>query len=149
MLSIASTCGVDEANSARETLVTAVVISDVGRFVDGERRADDGESGTGLDISITRLEEAKKVVAADILSPIAQLLVVASSFIFLRPLQIDSKCGTRVHCIPSDAQCSAQKPYYYLSNWLETVNKAYFLSRGSQHTRQKRLYFSISCICFR
>ena len=84
MLSIASTCSVDEANSARETLVTAVVISDVGRFVDGERRADDGESGTGLDISITRLEEAKKVVAADILSPIARLLVVTSSFIFLR-----------------------------------------------------------------
>ena len=83
MLWIASTCGVDEANSARETLVTAVVISDVGRFVDGERRADDGESGTGLDISITRLEEAKKVVAADILSPFARLLVVTSSSIFL------------------------------------------------------------------
>ena len=84
MLSIASTCTVDEANSARDTLVTAVVVSDVDRFVDGERRADDGESGTGLDISITRLEEAKKVVAADILSPIARLLVVTSSFIFLR-----------------------------------------------------------------
>ena len=28
---------------------TAVVLSDVGRFGNGERRADDGESGTGLD----------------------------------------------------------------------------------------------------
>ena len=84
LLSIASTCGVIEANSARGTMVTAVVVSGVGRFVDGERRADDGESGTGLDISITRLEEAKKVVAADILSPIARLLVITSSFIFLR-----------------------------------------------------------------
>ena len=40
LLSIASTCGVDEANSARDTLVTAVVASDVGRFVDSERRAE-------------------------------------------------------------------------------------------------------------
>ena len=53
MLSIASTYGVDEANSARDTLVTAVVLSDVGRFGNGERRVDDGEGGTGLDISIT------------------------------------------------------------------------------------------------
>ena len=78
------TCGVDEANSARDTLVTAVVLSDVSRFGNGERRADDGESGTRLDISITRLEEAKKVVADEILSPIARLLVVTSSSIFLK-----------------------------------------------------------------
>ena len=44
------TCSVDEANSARDTLVTAVVLSDVGHFGNGDRRADDGESGTGLDI---------------------------------------------------------------------------------------------------
>ena len=49
------TCSVDEANSARDTLVTAVVLSDVSHFGNGERRADDGESGTRLDISITRL----------------------------------------------------------------------------------------------
>ena len=67
-----------------ETLVTAVVLSDVGCFGNGEQRADDGECGTRLDISITCLEEAKKVVAAEILSPIAQLLVVTSSSIFLR-----------------------------------------------------------------
>ena len=78
------TCSVDEANSAQDTLVTAVVLSDVGHFGNGERRADDGESGTGLDISITRLEEAKKVVAAEILSPIARLVVVTLSSIFLR-----------------------------------------------------------------
>ena len=78
------TCGVNEANSARDTLVTAVVLSDVGCFGNGERRADDGESDTRLDISITRLEEVKKVVAAEILLPIAQLLVVTSSSIFLR-----------------------------------------------------------------
>ena len=78
------TCSVDEPNSAQDMLVTAVVLSDVGCFGNSEQRADDGESGTGLDISITRLEEAKKVVAADILSPIARLLVVTSSFIFLR-----------------------------------------------------------------
>ena len=35
-------------------------------------------------LSITRLEEAKKLVAAEILSPIAGLLVVTSSSIFLR-----------------------------------------------------------------
>ena len=78
------TCSVDEANSARDTLVTAVVLSDVGRFGNGERRADDGESGTGLDMSITRLEEPKKVVAAEILASIARRLVVTSSSIFLR-----------------------------------------------------------------
>ena len=52
------------------------MLSNVGCFGNGERRADDGESGTGLDISITRLEEAKKVVVAEILSPIARLPVV-------------------------------------------------------------------------
>ena len=48
------TCSVDEPNSARDMLVTAVVLSDVGCFGNSEQRADDGESGTGLDISIRR-----------------------------------------------------------------------------------------------
>ena len=60
------------------------MLSDVGRFGNGERRADDGECGTGLGISVTRLEEAKNVVAVEILSPIARLLVVTSSSIFLK-----------------------------------------------------------------
>ena len=80
------TCGVDDANSARDTLVAPVLLPGVGRFGNGERRADDGESGTGLDSAITRLEEAKKVVAAEILSPIAPLLGVMSSSIFLRAI---------------------------------------------------------------
>ena len=54
-------CGVHEVNSTRGTLVTAVPLSNVGRFGNGERRADDGECGSGLDIAITRSEEAKKL----------------------------------------------------------------------------------------
>ena len=43
-----------------------------------------GRVALDLTLSITHLEEAKKVVAAEILSPIARLLVVTSSSIFLR-----------------------------------------------------------------
>ena len=49
-------------------------LPDVGCFGNGERRMDDGESGTGLGISITRLKEVKKAIAAGILHPLHDLL---------------------------------------------------------------------------
>ena len=46
------TCCVDNANSMQDTLVLLVLLSRVGRSDSVEQSADDGESGTGLDISI-------------------------------------------------------------------------------------------------
>ena len=51
----------------------------VGHFDNVERSVDDGGSGTGLDISITRVVDPKKVIAAVILSDIAELVVVITS----------------------------------------------------------------------
>ena len=49
-------------------------LPDVGCFGNGERRMDDGESGNGLCISITRLKAVKEVIAAGIFHPMHDLL---------------------------------------------------------------------------
>ena len=81
-------------------------------------KEDDGESDTGLDVLMSCLEEAKKVIAGVNLSLIAQLLVSRHLLSSYGILQIDSKCVTHMHCSPLDSQCSAAQKHvlYCLSN---------------------------------
>jgi hypothetical protein len=73
-----------DVNSARDILGFLVAILPEDLFSKGERLHDDGEGGTGLESPITRFDDVKKVVAAEILLSKVRILLLTSSSNFLR-----------------------------------------------------------------